>query len=121
MNYVEIYINELREAGYSEGEKAKQKFEIYFNEFLKDSHCKKAAQDNGLDLFILCAVLAQLKTGKYMGFSNPSIYNVKKFWRLSDKELDLVIANCPQELVGFALSADLNEEDLLRIDKLLKE
>ena len=108
-DYSNIYINGMHKAGYNEGENARIKFAYYFNECIHDEKYKEITDKSGFDYELFCAALAQLKTSKLLGCSNDGPYNIKAFWGLTDEQADFVIANCPDNLGGFAKGSIINQ------------
>lgn len=110
-DYSQLYISGMHKAGYDEGENARLKFASIFNECLHDEHYKEITGKAGFDHELFCAALAQIKTSKCWGSSNDGPYNIKAFWNLTDEQADFVIANCPDNLGGYAKGAIINLND----------
>lgn len=113
-DYSQLYVSGMHKAGYNEGKNARLKFASVFDECLHDEHYKKITGQAGFDHKLFCAALAQLKMSKCWGCSNDGPYNIKAFWDLTDEQVDFVIANIPEDLVGFAKGAIINLNDKYR-------
>lgn len=117
MDFGKVCISGLNRLGHNDGEFTEGFYMCCFNELLNDPAYKALADENGIDRNMLCAAPAQLKTGKYMGFSSDRPFDVKGFWGLTDSEVYAVAASCPKRLLGFLISAyaetEAHDEDVL--------
>ena len=126
MNFGANYLGELKKAGFDGGEYTEGFFMGCFSELLNDPAYSSYTTENGIDRKALCAALAQLKTGRYMGFSADRPFDIKGFWGLTDSEVYAVAAACPQRLLGFLImgyqASETPDEDMLAwLDKLYRE
>lgn len=90
MNYIQTYIDLLKNIGYEDTDKAAGLFENYYDEYIRNPGLRPKATARKLRFELLCASIATLETNRYLELDDEELYDIKRIWGLTDREYRLV-------------------------------